>query len=61
MLCRIIRGGRNHEIGDGNNQHMLNWAEYNDKLVRRGEILIELEFLSNRGKKGRPINIVIIE
>jgi len=37
---------------------MLNWAEYNDKLARRGEILIELEFLSNRGKKGRPINIV---
>ena len=42
---------------------MFNWCEYNEKLVRRGEILFNLDFVKNmekeleemnRGKKGRP-------
>jgi hypothetical protein len=40
-----------------------NWREYNEKLVRRGEFYISLDFLENwdeeieemnRGKVGRP-------
>jgi len=40
-----------------------NWREYNEKLVRRGEILISMDFIKNwekeleemnKGKKGRP-------
>ena len=40
-----------------------NWKEYNDKLVRRGEVYISLDFLDswddelakmNEGKVGRP-------
>mgnify|MGYP000274079309 CR=1 FL=1 len=40
-----------------------NWKEYNEKLVRRGEIYVSLDFLDNwekeleelnRGKRGRP-------
>lgn len=42
---------------------MFGWREYNEKLVKRGEILLNFEFLSkmeeelkemNRGKRGRP-------
>ena len=42
---------------------MFEWAAYNEKLVRRGELLLDLSFLScigkelrnmNEGKKGRP-------
>ncbi len=41
----------------------MDWKEYNEKLVRRGELLLDLEFLEswnrdlgvlNRGKEGRP-------
>jgi IS5 family transposase len=41
----------------------MNWKEYNEKLVRRGELLLDLEFLKtwdrdisemNRKKNGRP-------
>ena len=41
----------------------MDWKEYNEKLVRRGELLLDLEFLRswdsdlsemNRGKVGRP-------
>jgi len=35
---------------------MLNWAEYNDKLVKRGEILIELDFLNNMGEELKMMN-----
>ena len=40
-----------------------NWKEYNEKLVRRGEILIFMDFIKNwekelnemnKNKKGRP-------
>jgi hypothetical protein len=40
-----------------------NWREYNEKLVRRGEILLDLDFLRswnqeledmNKDKAGRP-------
>jgi len=39
------------------------WKEYNDKLVKRGEVLIDFGFLKdmdkeleelNKGKRGRP-------
>ncbi len=42
-----------------------NWKEYNEKLVRRGELYLSLEFLDswdkelkeiNKGKKGRPFS-----
>ena len=42
---------------------MFNWKEYNETLVKRGEILLNLEFIKgmdeelkemNKGKKGRP-------
>jgi len=42
---------------------MLDWSEYNERLVKRGEILLDLGFLRdmgreikemNKGKKGRP-------
>ena len=42
---------------------MYGWREYNEKLVKRGEILFNLDFLTtmeeelkemNRGKRGRP-------
>ncbi len=45
------------------NKYIRNWSEYNERLVRRGEKYIDLDFIENwdeeleqqnRGKKGRP-------
>ena len=46
-----------------NRKYIRNWSEYNERLVRRGEIYINLDFVENwdeevkkqnLGKKGRP-------
>ena len=44
-------------------KYIRNWSEYNERLVRRGEMYIDLDFIEgwdeeikkqNEGKKGRP-------
>ena len=44
-------------------ENMFSWRNYNEKLVKRGEILLSLDFINrideelkemNKGKKGRP-------
>ena len=52
--------------GDGRRRKYVddrNWVEYNERLVRRGELYLDLDFLRNwdrevskmnRGKRGRP-------
>jgi len=35
---------------------MFNWVEYNAKIVRRGEILIELDFLKDMSEKPKRMS-----
>ncbi len=46
-------------------KYIRNWSEYNERLVRRGEVCIELDFIENwdeeleqqnKGKKEGPIS-----
>ena len=44
----------------------MNWHDYDEKLIRRGELILDLEFVStyqseldamNRGKEGKPFKL----
>ena len=55
MLCGI-KGEKKHEIGDRFYVNMFNWSEYNERLVRQGEMLFNLDFVENMDKELEEMN-----
>ncbi len=43
-------------MGDEHNPNIFNWAEYNERLVRRGEILFKSDFIKGMDNEWKRRN-----